>query len=133
MPEEPLFLVFHESSLELWKGITILCPHKGESVVIRVEHRSEGSKVGPYSQSLVSVSNPHLLDFTNGPRHKKEIGRIELQIMSFENSLQFCNIQFLCNGIGCGGDGRKVVEDLPSLPAFKVYGRECRFCHRNNL
>ena len=102
-----LFLVFHESSLELWKGITILCPHKGESVVIREEHRLEGSKTGPYSQSIVSVSNPHLLDFTNGPRHKKEIGRIELQIMSFENSLQFCDIQFLCNGIGYGAMDEK--------------------------
>ena len=102
-----LFLVFHESSLELWKGITILCPHKGESVVIRMEHSVEGSKVGPYSQSLVSVSNPHLLDFTNGPRHKKEIGRIELQTMGFENSLQFCDIQFLCNGIGYGAMDEK--------------------------
>ena len=102
-----LFLVFHKYSVELWKGITVLCPHKGESFVIRVEYRSEGSKVGPYSQSLVSVSNPHLLDFTNGPRHKKEIGRIELQIMSFENSLQFCDIQFLCNGIGYGAMDEK--------------------------
>ena len=102
-----LFLVFHKSSVELWKGITILCPHKGESVVIRVEHSVEGSKMGPYSQGLISVSNPHLLDFTYGPRYKKEIGRIELQIMGFENFLQFCDIQFLCNGIGYGAMDEK--------------------------
>ena len=43
----------------------------------------------------------------HSPRYKKEIGRIELQIMGFENFLQFCDIQFLCNGIGYGAMDEK--------------------------